>query len=183
MFEQFGLLCRHIFCTFRFYKINEIPIQYAIRRWKRGIIPANMLNRSFRYGDKDDAIHVSAMEVFSSVEYVLAAISKDKSKVDEYVACIKEVENRFMNVESPIIQEVSKAQEFDNLLGITRDDDVVIENSLPCQNKGRKRLRSGKEISMEKKKKEPRKCALCGKIASHDKRNCPTKKKPANKKL
>ncbi|XP_022040082.2 protein FAR1-RELATED SEQUENCE 5-like [Helianthus annuus] len=38
-FEQFGLLCSHIFCVLRILDIREFPKQYILRRWTREAVP------------------------------------------------------------------------------------------------------------------------------------------------
>ncbi|XP_035834266.1 protein FAR1-RELATED SEQUENCE 5-like [Helianthus annuus] len=38
-FEQFGLLCRHIFCVLRILGVREFPKQYILRHWTREAVP------------------------------------------------------------------------------------------------------------------------------------------------
>ncbi|XP_076942659.1 protein FAR1-RELATED SEQUENCE 12-like [Bidens hawaiensis] len=37
-FEQYGLLCRHVFVAFRVFEIDEIPKKYILRRWMRDAV-------------------------------------------------------------------------------------------------------------------------------------------------
>ncbi|XP_076921888.1 protein FAR1-RELATED SEQUENCE 5-like [Bidens hawaiensis] len=37
-FEQYGLLCRHVFVAFSVFEIDEIPKKYILRRWMRDAV-------------------------------------------------------------------------------------------------------------------------------------------------
>nr|KAJ0219388.1 hypothetical protein LSAT_V11C300110020 [Lactuca sativa] len=55
-FEQFGVLCRHIFTAMKAFDIQFIPAKYLLRRWQKDIIPSELLRRCFRYSDSDENI-------------------------------------------------------------------------------------------------------------------------------
>ncbi|XP_076900836.1 protein FAR1-RELATED SEQUENCE 3-like [Bidens hawaiensis] len=40
-FEQYGLLCRHVFVAFSVFEIDEIPKKYILRRWMRDAVSNN----------------------------------------------------------------------------------------------------------------------------------------------
>ena len=42
-FEQFGLICRHIFYVLRVSDIREYPKKYVLRRWTREAVPNSLL--------------------------------------------------------------------------------------------------------------------------------------------
>nr|KAJ0212061.1 hypothetical protein LSAT_V11C400197610 [Lactuca sativa] len=46
-FEHVGILCRHIFCVFKFYSIEQIPEEYIMKRWCRMLFQQNCLKCIF----------------------------------------------------------------------------------------------------------------------------------------
>ena len=52
-FEQYGLLCRHIFFVFRLFRVNNFPKNYIMKRWTKDVVP-NEINHSFDTADFGD---------------------------------------------------------------------------------------------------------------------------------
>nr|KAJ0209323.1 hypothetical protein LSAT_V11C400182840 [Lactuca sativa] len=68
-FEHVGILCRHIFCVFKFYGIEQIPKKYILKRWRRDVIPAELLKRHFNSSFDDSNSDMIAIDIFSTVDH------------------------------------------------------------------------------------------------------------------
>ncbi|XP_021975407.2 protein FAR1-RELATED SEQUENCE 5-like [Helianthus annuus] len=55
-FEQYGLLCKHIYFVFKMFKVKEIPNKYVMRRWTKDVLP-NDLNNTFDLSVDDNDAH------------------------------------------------------------------------------------------------------------------------------
>ena len=140
------------------------------------------VDQTYRYGYKDDGIHNSVVQIYEIVDNLLLSMFNNKDKIDEFLDCMKDVKQKFGS-NANIGVEIDKRKQIDMLLGTSSPIDIEIENPSQANNKGsRKRLRSGKEIIIEKVSKEARRCNRCGKHVYHDARNFPLKKKPENQK-
>ena len=71
-FEQYVLLCRHIFYVLRFLDIREFPKQYILRRRTREVVPNNEPGAILRYeGETERSVEVNC--VVSEITYVVEA--------------------------------------------------------------------------------------------------------------
>nr|KAJ0224749.1 hypothetical protein LSAT_V11C100008110 [Lactuca sativa] len=68
-FEHLGILCRHIFCVFKFYGIEQIPEKYILKRWRRDVIPTELLKRRFTNSFDDSTSDMTATDIFSTVDH------------------------------------------------------------------------------------------------------------------
>ncbi|XP_023764448.1 protein FAR1-RELATED SEQUENCE 12-like [Lactuca sativa] len=96
-FQQFGILCRHIFIVIKSYNIKEIPSKYLLRCWKKDIIPTKLLKRCFRYADSDETTQRVALDIFSTVDNCVSSLSNDHTKLNEYLHEIKQMEEKFLS--------------------------------------------------------------------------------------
>ncbi|XP_023772445.2 protein FAR1-RELATED SEQUENCE 5-like [Lactuca sativa] len=156
-FEHLGILCRHIFCVFKFYGIEQIPEKYILKRWRRDVIPTELLKRRFNNSFDDSTSDMTAIDIF----FQLLTVVHD----------------------CPNHDLPTRADHFKKLLGVVGPDvesDVNdIQNPTDIRNKGYgsrgKRLKSTKEMIEKEISKPKRKCATCEQMVHHDKRNCPLK--------
>ncbi|GJX10970.1 FAR1-related sequence 5-like protein [Tanacetum coccineum] len=80
LFVRSGILCRHIFCVFKNFKVSCIPDQYILRRWTKDLIPPDLRNKKNRYGEKNEAIEKLSMEasiILDSSSYTLVLYALD----------------------------------------------------------------------------------------------------------
>jgi len=94
-FEQFGLLCRHIFYILKLYDVKEFPRKYILKRWTREAVP-NILYRQSSYSgfytDIYDRNQSVVREIFAAQEYTLSRLYDDieaLSLYKEYVEAYK----------------------------------------------------------------------------------------------
>nr|KAJ0189033.1 hypothetical protein LSAT_V11C800442980 [Lactuca sativa] len=153
-FEHVRILCRHIFCVFKFYGIEQIPEKYILKCWRRDVIPTELLRRHFTNSFDDSNSNMTAIAIFNIVDH-----------------------------DCPNHDRPNRAEHFNKLLGVVVPDfvfdvsDIQNPSDIPnkgCDNRG-KRLKSRKEMIEKEISKSKRKCVICKHMAHHDKRNCPLK--------
>lgn len=87
---------------------------------------------------------------------------------------ISNIEEDLMKMDNN--NEQSKIQELESFIGSTIPQKIEILPPKHVNTKGSgKRIKGGKEKSMEQQQKKPRLCKMCNKMEYHDSRNCPTK--------
>ncbi|XP_021975094.1 protein FAR1-RELATED SEQUENCE 3-like [Helianthus annuus] len=82
-FEQFGLLCSHIFCVLRILDVREFPKQYILRRWTREALPNSSPGSILTDGgdpDRNEEVNRCIREIRHGTEYV---VNKLISKFDQ----------------------------------------------------------------------------------------------------
>nr|KAJ0207255.1 hypothetical protein LSAT_V11C500254150 [Lactuca sativa] len=84
-FEHVGILCRHIFCVFKFYGIEQIPEKYILKCWRRDVIPTELLKRRFNNSFDDSNSDMTAIDIFSSVDRCVSFLSHDAAKLKLYL--------------------------------------------------------------------------------------------------
>ncbi|XP_022040732.1 uncharacterized protein LOC110943291 [Helianthus annuus] len=79
-FEQYGLLCKHIYFVFNMFKVKEIPNKYVMRRRTKDVVP-NDLNNTFDLKVDDNDGHKKAKEVAYEImhtgEYLVSNLMRD----------------------------------------------------------------------------------------------------------
>ncbi|XP_023758862.2 protein FAR1-RELATED SEQUENCE 5-like [Lactuca sativa] len=153
-FEHVGILCRHIFCVFKYYGIEQLPEKYILKRWRRDVIPTELLRRWFTNSFDDSNSNMTAIDIFNTVDHY----------------------------DCPNHEVPTRIEHFNKLLGVVVPDVVSdvndIQNPSDIRNKGcgsrGKRLKSKKEMIEKEISKPKTKCTICKQMAHHDKRNCPS---------
>ncbi|KAG5514818.1 hypothetical protein RHGRI_011636 [Rhododendron griersonianum] len=183
-FEFVGILCPHILKVFVRLDIDEIPEHFILPRWRQ---KAN----KFRIIDSQGLVHDDGKEESEALR--LSHMCQEATKLACLAAPSNEAYTIFikgMNDLFEKIQEVSKVSPIE--ICANKDNEKSIEPSPSqillldpniSQCKGRKkdvkgkaattqseRLKSGIEMSLNKKK---RKCHMCFQFG-HDKRTCPS---------
>nr|KAJ0220947.1 hypothetical protein LSAT_V11C200051800 [Lactuca sativa] len=182
-FEHMGILSRHIFCVFKYYGIEQILEKYILKRWRRDVIPTELLKRRFNSSFDDSNSDMTDIDIFSTVDHCVSFLSHDAAKLklylDEQNKLKKKIVDDCLNHDRP-----TRVEHFKKLLGVVVPDVVSdvsdIQNPTDIRNKGcgsrGKRLKSTKEMIEKESSKPKRKCATCEQIVHREKRNCPLKK-------
>nr|XP_043625530.1 protein FAR-RED IMPAIRED RESPONSE 1-like [Erigeron canadensis] len=182
-FERYGFLCHHIFCMFKAKDIEEIPEKYILRRWRKDLVPPGMRTRRRRYGESSEECEKLANELHFIVENCISMLSKDEAKLSVLVEKVRELKDEIEDNVSNSRTKKTKEVILD-FLGVEQPETREVENPAVISYKGSHsdtRLKSSKEIAMEEYVKPKRKCANCGMMMNHDKRNCEKKKLKAEK--
>ncbi|XP_023745083.1 uncharacterized protein LOC111893252 [Lactuca sativa] len=179
-FEHVAILCRHIFCVFKFYGIEKIPEKYILKRWRRDVIPIELLKRRFNSSFDDSNSDMTAIDIFSTVDHCVPFLSHDAAKLKLYLDEQNKLKKKFID-DCPTHDLPTRADQFKKLLGVVSPDVVSdvgdIQNPTDIRNKGcsscGERLKSTKEMIEKESSKPKRKCATCEQMVHHDKRNSP----------
>ncbi|KAK0608305.1 hypothetical protein LWI29_028654 [Acer saccharum] len=172
-FDFVGILCRHVLKVFVRLDIDTIPEHFVLPRWKQ---EAN----KFRIMDSEDFVKNDNNEEFEALRLshmchqatklaYTAASSKEKYII--YMEALNELSRKFSEVyehEHPI----DRLQMKDDLCDKVHSSQSLLMDPNVSQTKGRKkdvnnskRIKSGIELSLNKKKRQ---CKLCEKYG-HDK--------------
>ncbi|XP_035844834.1 protein FAR1-RELATED SEQUENCE 5-like [Helianthus annuus] len=90
-FEQFGILCRHIFYVLRYDDITEFPRRYVHRRWMRDVVSngSNHCNIRFDEIGRNSEIDKVYREIVVANEYVVNRLVGDLDELCRYMDHIK----------------------------------------------------------------------------------------------
>lgn len=176
LYVRVGILCRHVFCVFKNANIEVIPSQYILRRWTKNLIPAALRNKRNRYGEKNEIVENYANEASSIVDHCIHMLSKDEVRLSSFVEKLRLLK---IDVEAdcPNPPSKNKADNLEELVGVTKPAEKTINNPALGNPKGRKKLRikGGKKQALDKNSKNRNACSLCGETDGHNRRTCPKK--------
>ncbi|XP_031111988.1 uncharacterized protein LOC116015962 [Ipomoea triloba] len=169
MYTRIGLLCRHMYAALKHAGIDQVPTEYIKTRWTRN---ARIKIEEIVENARDEQ---SAHEESEVRKTFLSCIGLAKGRTDilqQLAHILKEKEKCFIHedtVQKASVDQSNPPQEFYDRGGPST---TTIRCPKVAKNKGSgKRLKSAKEIAVEKKANEERTCATCGKSDGHDSRN------------
>ncbi|CAI9300121.1 unnamed protein product [Lactuca saligna] len=84
-FEHVGILCRHIFCVFKYYDIEQLPEKYILKRWRREVIPTKLLRRRFTKSFDDSNSDMTAINILNTVDCCVSFLCHDATKLKLYI--------------------------------------------------------------------------------------------------
>ncbi|XP_021974744.2 protein FAR1-RELATED SEQUENCE 5-like [Helianthus annuus] len=188
-FIRIGYLCRHIFCVYRVNNIEKIPAQFVVKRWSRDVLPKSLFSIESRYGVDTRPQAAARSQILEIVTECVDALRSDVGGLSSFAEQIKELKCKLLNG-GPVDDEANNDNyaAVEELLGVSLDGDVTLNNPDGIRNKGRGKRRrlsrapqDGTSNSAVKPPKTPRLCRTCMKyVTGHDSRNC-KKKKNKNK--
>ncbi|PWA46767.1 FAR1 DNA binding domain, Zinc finger, SWIM-type, MULE transposase domain, FHY3/FAR1 family [Artemisia annua] len=181
-YECYGLLCRHIFYVLRMSRVFHFPKQYMDNRWSKHAMTHRTVDANKASPGSTNSVSVvdaTVREIYSNVEESLNHLVGDIEKLHIYTDDQTTLmEKAKLDVPSP--PKLNTNEAYARTLGVTEPAELTIFTPTGINNKGhvmRTRRKSKTEIAMELSDKPMRKCKSCGKLARHDSRNCPLKKK------
>ncbi|GKC06044.1 FAR1-related sequence 5-like protein, partial [Tanacetum coccineum] len=130
LFVISGILCRHIFCVFKNFKVSCILDQYILRRWTKDLIPPDLRNKKNRYGEKNEAIEKLAMEAYFILDSCVHILRNNEPNLFVFVNKMKAIKS-----------------------DLKKPDKVKVKNPTRVRPKGhekQKRMKNGREISIKK---------------------------------
>ncbi|XP_021972021.2 protein FAR1-RELATED SEQUENCE 5-like [Helianthus annuus] len=188
-FIRIGYLCRHIFCVYRVNNIERIPAQYVVKRWSRDVLPKSLFSIESRYGVDTRPQAAARSQILEIVTECVDALRSDVGGLSSFAEQIKELKCKLLNG-GPVDDEANNDNyaAVEELLGVSLEGDVTLDNPDGIRNKGRGKRRrlsrapqDGSSNSAVKPPKTPRLCRTCMKyVTGHDSRNC-KKKRNKNK--
>ncbi|XP_022031257.1 protein FAR-RED IMPAIRED RESPONSE 1-like [Helianthus annuus] len=156
-FEQFGLLCRHIFYVLRSMDIREFPKQYILNRWRKeaspDCSPEYSISREYMT-ELDPDVQSMMRDIIFSTEYTLNRLSGNKEELSLYKDHVQSYMKKVQDMQN-VAPPASTRDRFSEITGQYKNDKNPIRVPVGYKSKGsgsRKRLKSKQEIAIEKKK-------------------------------
>ncbi|XP_035831796.1 protein FAR1-RELATED SEQUENCE 2-like [Helianthus annuus] len=155
-FEQFGILCRHIFYVLRYEDISEFPRRYVHRRWMRDVVSVGSNHSNIRFDEigRNSEIDKVYREIVVANDYI--------DKADEVMV---------------VAPPHSRKERFADIGGNIEKSDSMIRVPIKVRTKGcgvQKRIKSNREIAIQKSSKIQKSCRVCG-GKGHNSRTCKDK--------
>ncbi|XP_035834134.1 protein FAR1-RELATED SEQUENCE 5-like [Helianthus annuus] len=163
-FEQFGLLCSHIFCVLRMLDIREFPQRYILRRWTREAVPNSAPGAILGINETEDRYN-EANRVVREITYSTeSVINKLVTNFDALCSFRDHVVNYFKTADESVVNAPikSRRERFAEITGNTKPSDATV---LPLE----------QDSKLGKKSRQCQKCFRYG----HNRRTCknPTRTK------
>jgi len=101
-FEQFGLICGHIFYVLRVSDIKEYPRKYVLRRWTRDAVPNSSLKSDFiPEGCDKNWYEVEAIvrDIKATNDYIINRLVTNKDELSGYCDYLKSYKSKADEVE------------------------------------------------------------------------------------
>ncbi|XP_022018854.1 protein FAR1-RELATED SEQUENCE 7-like [Helianthus annuus] len=165
-FEQFGLLCSHIFCVLRMLDIREFPQCYILRRWTREVVPNSALGAILginecedRYNEVNCVVHESTYSTESVINRLVANFDVLSSFRDHVVNYFKTANETVVNA-----PHKSRRESFAKITGNTQPSNVTVHVPVGTRYKGLgkpKRMKSKREIAISQLGKKSHQCQNC----------------------
>ncbi|KAK9050668.1 hypothetical protein SSX86_030360, partial [Deinandra increscens subsp. villosa] len=177
LFGRLGYLCRHIFIVFHFNKVDRIPEQYVLKRWKRDALPKWVHSIDHRYSADNDEESKLRNDI---IDMVVCCADRLRSRPDKLISLRDEISA----IKDRVFEDIpndppcnKKDAVISGFYGKVRSgpDNVpfVPPNARHKGSRSDKRLVGAREKAVKQHRKGPRRCNECGKIVyDHDSRNC-----------
>ncbi|XP_021990852.1 protein FAR1-RELATED SEQUENCE 5-like [Helianthus annuus] len=158
-FEQFGILCRHIFYVLRYDDIIEFPRRYVLRRWMRDVVSNGTIHCNIRFDEIGRSNEID--KVFREITVANKCVV-NIDKADEVMV---------------VVPPPSCKDRFADMGGNLEKSDSMIRVTIKIRTKGcsvQKRIKSNREIAIQKSSKIQKSCRVCG-GKGHNSRTCKEK--------
>ncbi|GKA42617.1 FAR1-related sequence 5-like protein [Tanacetum coccineum] len=129
LFVRSEILCRHIFCVFKNFKVSCIPDQYILRRWTKDLIPPDLRNKKNRYDEKNEAIEKLAMEASIILDSCAHMLRNNEPKLYVFVNKMKAIKSDF-EAELPIVLTHTISNFVQEFMGVKKPDKVKVKNPI-----------------------------------------------------
>ena len=177
-YEQFGLLCAHIFCVLRLLDIRQFPERYIMRRWTREAVPNSAPGAILGISESDDRyqqVNGVVREITRSAE---SLINRLVHNFDALCAFRDHVVQYQSTADQAVVNAPprSRRDRFAEITGYTQETPVTVRMPKTVRFKGMgkpSRMKSNREIAIiqSAKKKKGRECSNC-KRRGHNIRTC-----------
>ncbi|XP_021986627.1 protein FAR1-RELATED SEQUENCE 5-like [Helianthus annuus] len=177
-YEQYGLLCRHIFCVFWLCQVQVFPKNYVKKRWTREVVtskPSEGISNKNIVNKDVDAVQSVVREIMSANDHIVNRLVNNMDHLSLYRDYVKEQMVKADEI-SGVSQPVSKKDRVATLLGFNQPSEDTVLVPVGIRTKGcgsKKRFKPISEQIANKPARKTRSCGICGSI-EHDKRTCTT---------
>ncbi|XP_019193895.1 PREDICTED: protein FAR1-RELATED SEQUENCE 5-like [Ipomoea nil] len=172
LFRRIGLVCRHMFVVFRGAKLEQLPPEYIVNRW------CKHLNCSACKGIPyaSDNPPPVATQLWAEINTCVGLAGNSIERQARMVSVLKGLTAEFGSDGLTVSPVKGNRAAIQALCGVEPPQSITIQAPPQAKDKGTgKRIKSSREIAIEKNAKVGRKCGICGKYAHHNARSCPSK--------
>ncbi|XP_021974693.1 protein FAR1-RELATED SEQUENCE 5-like [Helianthus annuus] len=160
-FEQFGLLCSHIFCVLRMLDIREFPQRYILRRWTREAVLNSAPGAILGINETEDRYNEVNRVVREITYSTKSVINKLVTNFDALCSFRDHVVNYFKTADEAVVNapRKSRRERFAEITGNTKPSDVTVRVPIGTRYKGMgkpKRMKSKREIAISQLGKKSR---------------------------
>ncbi|XP_021995457.1 uncharacterized protein LOC110892610 [Helianthus annuus] len=161
-FEQFGMLCRHIFYVLRYDDITEFPRRYVLRRWMRDVVSNGSIHCNIRFDEigRNSEIDEVFREIVVANEYVVNRVQSQQS------CCYRDHIKAYIDKADEVMVAAppsSRKDRFVDIGGNIEKSDAMIRVPIKIRTKGcgvQKRIKSNREIAIQKSSKIQKSCRV-----------------------
>jgi len=168
-FECEGIPCGHILCVLKGEGLREMPSYYILNRWIKTASskPIFDVNGIVLEGCSQ-VMHEDRLILHNWLEFLdcMQIVGRDPEKLTLVGKRIENVLKELKELDGGISE--SKISELESFIGSSALERIDILPPKHCHTKGRgKRLKGGKEKSIEQQQKRQRLCKACGQQGYH----------------
>ncbi|XP_048492381.2 protein FAR-RED ELONGATED HYPOCOTYL 3-like [Beta vulgaris subsp. vulgaris] len=174
LFERVGLICRHVLWVYKAKHLNKLPDKYILTRWTKEAHKTHIheFDENFpKDCGKVEMKQIKLGELWNEIYTTIGLVEERDEDIDALIENLRGFKKSIKSSEDNT--SMTKDQVIQELIGCSAPNEVTIKVPEKATNKGRKRLKSVKEKTIEKQQKPLRRCRLCNKMVNHDARNCP----------
>ncbi|XP_022030861.1 protein FAR1-RELATED SEQUENCE 5-like [Helianthus annuus] len=136
-FEEFGILCRHIFYVLRYDDITKFPRRYVHRRWMRDVVSNGLNHCNIRFDEirRNSEIDKLFREIVVANEYVVNRLVGDLDELCRYRDHIKSYIDKADEV-MVAAPPPSRKERFADIRGNLEKSDSMIRVPVKTRTKG-----------------------------------------------
>ncbi|KAJ9535940.1 hypothetical protein OSB04_un000894 [Centaurea solstitialis] len=178
-FQRIGFLCRHVFKVMLNDQVQKIPEKYILHRWRRGLVPVEIMPARARYGEMNVVKQEKMNKAVEFFDKIIGSVRNDDDELTNFVDYLNNYAEAVAMGKPLLSNKESKDETIAELIGVSQPESVDIFPPSGIRNKGRgksKRMIGASERAAQIAKKPKRLCRSCGIESRHDSRNCPEKR-------
>ncbi|XP_019166895.1 PREDICTED: protein FAR1-RELATED SEQUENCE 5-like [Ipomoea nil] len=172
LFERLGLVCRHMFLVFKDAEMARLPARYIAARWCK---QDGLANWCAQCSDCPPLESVPN-RLWTEIHRCTAMVGSNTVRQTRMLQVIEELRDEFLSDGMGVNPPKGNGVAIAALCGVEPPTSITIKPPAQAKNKGTgKRIKSQRELAIERSGKACRKCGVCGEYAHHNARSCPLK--------
>ncbi|XP_019190597.1 PREDICTED: protein FAR1-RELATED SEQUENCE 5-like [Ipomoea nil] len=173
LFERLGLVCRHMFLVFKDAEMASLPARYIAARWCKQEGLANWCAQC----SYCPPLESGPNRLWTEIHRCTAMVGSNTVRQTRMLQVIEELRDEFLSDGMSVNPPKGKGVAIAALCGVEPPTSITIKPPAQAKNKGTgKRIKSQRELAIERSGKACRKCGVCGEYAHHNARSCPLKR-------
>ncbi|XP_057529083.1 protein FAR-RED ELONGATED HYPOCOTYL 3-like [Amaranthus tricolor] len=183
LFKRVGVLCKHVLWVLHPKGVKYIPEPYILKRWSKDASKTPVYDIDGTLLDGNSAMESRKGvlgDVWNEVHRCISLAEDDEDDLVELLHKMKLYSAELLAKKNRGLEK-TKRQELEKCLGCEAPKTITIQNPKQSSNKGKRKEKDPKQKDTEDEEEQrvtkQRQCKSCGKVAGHNSRTCPHKKK------